>query len=547
MPTLRPRYVVFGLLFLSCISATLGYGQQAPSAVKTLVVLPFDNRSQAPGLEWVSESFPEVLGQRLSSGSIYVLSRGYRLRAYDRAGIPSMVHPSRATLYRIAEQMDADYAVVGSYTFDGQTFTAFAQLLDMKRRYLASQMTESGPLPKLLDVENALAWDLMQALQPDAAVPRTAFLQAAPQVRLDAFENYIRGLTALGEVDKLQRLRAAIRLNPSYTEAMLELGKTYFEAHDYDAALNWLARVPNTDPLAREANFFLGLSAYYQANFPQAEAAFRFLLESFPLIEVYNNLGVVSARLGKPVALQLFQKAVDADPSDPDYRFNLAIALLRAGDAAGANRQLRECLALSPNDSDAKGLLAAMTARPAVPAGVNPTSAVTSSTAPPKLPLERIKRNYDEAAFRELAIELQNASESRLSKLDPHAHAAYHVQRGRDLLAKGFPVDAEKELREAVELDESSPMAHAALAEALDTNHDMAGARAESSAALKLNPSADVYVVLARVNLRENNLEEAAGLLARALQLDPANAEALALKQKMDGKAANSAQSPPKP
>ncbi len=516
--------------------------------MQTLVIMPFENRSNAPGLEWISEAFPEVLGQRLTADDVYVLGREYRLHAYDRAGIPAAIHPSRATLYRIAEQMDVDYAVLGSYSFDGQTFTASAQLLGMKQRHLSPELKESGPLPQLLQVQTALAWDLLRALQPDYAVSRTTFLASAPQLRLDAFEDYIRGLTAPTEEDRLQRLRSAIRLNPSYAQAMLELGKTYFQAHDYDAAANWLERIPNTDPRAREANFFLGLASFYQGNFPRADAAFRYLLEQFPLIEVYNNLGVVSARLGRPEARQLFQKAVDADPSDADYRFNLGVALLRAGDQAGAGRQLRECLALSPDDNEAKSLLASIAGSGTASAGVKTAGAAAPAPGgAAKLPLERIKRNYDEAAFRELAIEMQNASESRLAKLDPRTHAAYHLQRGRDLLAQGFSAQAEKQLREAVELDAGNALAHAALAEALDLQHDAAAASAESDAALRLNPPAEAYVILARISLRDNNKQGASSLLERALRLDPSNAEALALKQKLSGDADARPQNVPQP
>lgn len=545
-PTLRPRILVASLL-AGWILAGLAFGQQVVPPVQTVVVMPFENRSSAPGLEWISESFPEMLGQRMASEDVYVLGREYRLHAYDRVGIPAGIHPSRASLYRVAEQMDVDYAVLGSYSFDGQTFSAGAQVLDMKQRRLSPELKESGPLPQLLQVQAALGWDLLRAVRPDYATSKDTFMAAALPLRLDVFENYVRGLTALTEADKLQRLRTAVRLNPSYNEAMLELGKTYFEAHDYDAAANWLARIPATNPLAHEANFFLGLAAYYQGNFARAEASFRFILQQFPLTEVYNNLGAVTARLGKAEAKQWFQKAADADPSDPDYRFNLGLALLRDGDREGAARQLRECLALRSDDSEAKSLLANLGGQTGSAANVKPASAVGSSSAAANLPQERIKRNYDEAAFRELAVEMQNGSESRLTKLDARSHAAYHIQHGHDLLAKGFPSAAEKELREAVELDAGNALAHANLADALDLKHDAAGARAESDAALRLTPSAAVCVVLARINLRDNNRDGAAGLVNRALQLDPGNAEALAMKKKMESKADTVQQNAPKP
>jgi TolB-like protein len=93
---------------------------QAPATVgQTLLVVPFENQSRAPGIEWVGDSFPEMLQARLDSPTLFVLPREDRIRAYDRVGIPAELRPSRATIYRIAEQLDADYVILGSYNFDG--------------------------------------------------------------------------------------------------------------------------------------------------------------------------------------------------------------------------------------------------------------------------------------------------------------------------------------------------------------------------------------------------------------------------------------------
>ena len=104
------------VLLLALLFALGAAAQVRPSNLssQTLLVLPFENESKAPGLEWISEAFPEVLGQRLASPLLYIVSRDDRAFAFDRAGIPANLHLSRATLYRIAEQMDADYVVLGS-------------------------------------------------------------------------------------------------------------------------------------------------------------------------------------------------------------------------------------------------------------------------------------------------------------------------------------------------------------------------------------------------------------------------------------------------
>ncbi len=108
-------------LFPPCL-----YAQQKAAAGRTIVVIPFENTSPTPGLEWLSEAFPEAFHEQLHSPVLYVASRDERLRAYDRQGIPANLHPSRATLYRLAEQMDVDYAVLGSFRYDGTRLTATA-------------------------------------------------------------------------------------------------------------------------------------------------------------------------------------------------------------------------------------------------------------------------------------------------------------------------------------------------------------------------------------------------------------------------------------
>ena len=150
----------------------------------------------------------------------------------------------------------------------------------------------------------------------------------------------------------------ALKLNPGYTAAMVQLGRTYYDAHEYESAALWFARVPKDDPAAGEASFLLGLSEFYRGNFEKAFSAFNSLAARLPLTEVYNNMGVAEARRGRrAAAVEYFSKALNADPNDADYRFNLAVALFKNGDSAGAARQLREELQQRPTDGEAKSLL----------------------------------------------------------------------------------------------------------------------------------------------------------------------------------------------
>ncbi len=495
--------------------------------------MPFENQSTAPGLEWIAEAFPEVLSQRMAFPQLYVMGREDRAYAFDRSGIPSTVLPSRATMYRVAEQMGADYVVLGSYNFDGKTFSASAQLLDMRKLHLYQQVESSGPLTGLIDLQTALAWELLQQLPAHPATTREQFLKASPPIRLDAFENYVRGILATNQQQKVHYLHEAVKLNPNYSLAMLQLGKTYFDNHEYESAAAWFARIPKTDPVAGEANFLLGMSEFYRGNFDKAFAAFNYLLSRLPLTEVHNNLGVVEARRGhRAPAVEYFSKAVNSDPNDPDYRFNLAVALFRNGDSAGASRQLKEELQQRPSDGEAKALLDLIT-RGVPPPAAGAASSSNSLLPPnqPRIPLERIKRNYDEASYRQLELEIHNFAEARLAKMSNHDHSAYHLERGKELLAQNMTEQAESEFREAVTADYSNAVAHAQLAMLLEKKGDVTNARVEAQNSVRLKPNVDALLVLARLDLKQNQLPAAESEVERALALEPGNASAQTLKK----------------
>lgn len=519
-----------GLILVLCclLCAVAGFAQGSHAGADSLLVLPFDNDSRAPGLEWISEAFPEILGQRMSSPSIYVINRDERLLAFDRFGIPQTLHPSLATLYQMAEQMDADYVVIGHYNFDGNTFTATAQLLDMKALKLDSAVSEQGPLTLLTNIQSALAWDLLGRMQREPSGSKQDFVRTATGIRLDAFENYIRAIVAGTRGEKISRLREAIRLSPNFTPAVLQLGKAYLDNRDYDQAVNWFSRIPKNDPLANQASFDLGIAAFYRGDYDRASDAFKFLALRLPLPAIYNNLGVVAARRGRRTEVDYLQKAVAADPAEADYHFNLAVALARNNDTAGAVRQLREALKQRPDDTEAKQLFDELSSAAIA-------NASHTSPAPLRLPMERLKRTYDETSYQQVAMEIENVVEQRLAKADPKTHAAYHLDRGRELLNQGFGAQAEKQFREALQYEPNNPAVHAGLARALETS-DPAAASREAEASLKLQPSAEAYLVLARLALAKNDTAAATQNADSALRLDPANSAALTLKHSIESK-----------
>lgn len=542
------RISLAALLFGTAIAArALPVQNPDPSAPagRVVLVLPFDNRSGQPDLAWIGESFPDTLNQRLNSAGFLTISRDDRQYALDHLGFPSDFRPTRATTIRIAQTLDANYVVIGSYNVANGRISVQSQLLEVNNLRMSAPIEDSSELPRLFDVQNALAWKVARQVDPHFNIAQQTFLAAPGQVKLSAFENYIRGITASTPQERVKRLQLAVQEAPAYTAALLALGKTQYAQRDYDHAASTLGRIPPTDRRALEANFYLGLSRFNSGRYAEAEKAFAFVASRLPLPEVVNNQAVASSRQGHN-ATALFQRAVAADPNDPDYHYNLAVSFFRHNDVTGSLREIDQTLKLRPNDPEAPELKALIAygrpVSPATPTQPSASASVPVNAALPKLqtpakpvsefePLERIRRTYSEASFRQAAFQLDQMRAARMATLPPAEQATQYAQLGRDYLAQGLIPEAEQEFQSALAANPNSAEARAGLAQVREQSGDPAAARTEAQASIKLSPNALAYLVLARLELNDNQAGASAADVGRALKLEPNNTAALGMKQ----------------
>ena len=507
--------------------------QTSERAGRVVLVLPFDNRSGQTNLAWIGDSFPDTLNQRLSSSGFLTITRDDRQYALDHLGLPVDFKPSRATTIRIAETLDADFVVVGSYTVNQSRISVQAQVLDVQNLRMSQPLQDSSELARLFDVENAVAWKVARQIDPQLNVAQQTFLAASGTVRLSAFENYIRGTSAITPQERIKRLQLAIQDTPNYPAALLALGKAQFAERDYDHAAATFAKVPPADRRALEAGFYLGLARFNTARYSEAESAFKFVASRLPLPEVVNNQAVAASRQGHD-AVALFQRASAADPNDPGYHYNLAVALLRRGDFAGAQREVDQTLKLKPADTEAAELKALI----ATGKAIAPTPKATASPSPTTTfePLERIRRTYSEASFRQAAFQLDQMRAMRMATLPPAERAAQYTQLGLDYIAQGLIPEAEQQFHAALAADPSSAAAHAGLAQVREQSGNPTEARTEAQTSLKLHPNAAAYLVIARLELQANQTAASAAAVSSALRLEPNNTAAQGMKQALQAR-----------
>jgi tetratricopeptide (TPR) repeat protein len=327
-------------------------------------------------LDWLDEGLSELTAERLEDRGVNVLSREDRLATLERIGLPDSARFSHATIIKIAGEADADAVVYGRFQSDGKTATLEARVLRLSPPSLSPPLTETSGMQELLRAHARLTWKIICAIDPKqcpqqgATRDELSFSDPPASLRLDALENFVRGLTGSQDEERLRLLREAARLEPAWDRPAFELGQIYFKRRDCDSALVWYSRVPPNRPDGPVASFSTGVCHLARNDAGRADASFSGLLErtrkpgekdSLPeLPEMHNNLGVARLRLGKwNEAGTEFDRASALDPEEADYLINMAIVKIIGKQAAAAVAPLEHARKIDPDDKGAKALLIA--------------------------------------------------------------------------------------------------------------------------------------------------------------------------------------------
>jgi tetratricopeptide (TPR) repeat protein len=574
------RRFAIALVFCALVQ-TATYAQRTTPARATVanhsgifLVFPFQNAGASSRLDWLGEGLEELTILRLSAAGEQVYSHQGRSNELDRYGLPPEAKLSRATMLRIAEDLDVDFVIFGSFTSDGSTLTVESRILRVNPAALLPAARESGPLDSLMDLQTRLAWRTLSSNQRSYPLSLADFSKKQRPLRLDAFEHYVRGLLATEDEGRLRELREAARLEPDWPEPDFWLGEVYFSRRDCNSALPWYARVPKTHDRYAEAVFATGVCRLLLSQPDRAQEVFTSLREALheagsgdaavaslvsggDLPEILNNLALAKARLGDSIGAQNdLQRAAELDPDEDDYPFNLGLLSLQANDAGNAAGYFREAAEREPDNTEDRALLIfSLDKAGRKPEADQERNAAAEAFGPNGLPaihldgnadtlthMARVKTELDTTALRQEIKPAEIASVNASGVVVDSAEA--HIRRGRQELSAAHTDVAEREFHAALALDGSSAAAHRGLADIARKQGKLDEAIAQLQAALQSRDSAVERVTLARIYLEQKKPDLARAEVQRALKLAPNYAEAKELLDRLQGSKAGNARPP---
>jgi tetratricopeptide (TPR) repeat protein len=561
---ITPLFVLYCTVVVCCVTPPSVIAQQPSAGVGTpagarvaaseasqqgiYLVFPFENEGASPRLDWLGEGLEELTIQRLSAAGQQVYSHAGRTGELDRSGLPSTAKLSRASMLRIAQNMDADFVILGRFTSDGHALMVESQILRVSPTKLLPAIRETGSLDSLMDLHVRLLWRLLSANDHTYTRSLEDFSKAQRPLRLDAFEHYVRGLLASEDDPRLRELREAARLEPEWPDPDFAIGDAYYSRRDCDSALIWFAKVPKTHDRYVESVFATGVCRLLMNQAEKAEEVFASLQEALrhnlvsgaDLPEILNNLALARARQGKtPAAVADLRRAAELDPDEDAYPFNLGLLALGTGDFAGAAEHFREASGRVPDNAENRALMILALEKGGRKAEADQERDTAAETfGPDGLPevkldakkdtltrLERVRTEMDTAALR-LEIVSAGDSANAAAATGSAGTPAAHIRRGRQELSAGRVDAAESEFRAALAADTGSASAHNELAEVYRRRGKLDDSAKELQASLEIRDSAVVRTTLARVYLEQKKLDLARAEVERALKLAPKYSDA---------------------
>ena len=531
---LRAASILSTLLLLVVLGSTPALAADRT----TVLVVSFENHTSDRNIEWIGEGLATLIIERLNAEpGLYVFGRDERVEGLARFNIPETMLLSRATTLKLAWDMGADIAILGSFSGTSENLLIDAQILNISQSSLGEKVRVQGRLDELMTLGAALSGSLAKVLVPGSSVPESDFVSRPPIPR-SAFEAYIRGVLVPDPLRTIEFYSDAIRLNPQYGAALYQLGRMHFQNTDYRLSASLRERVPVGALEYPHAQFLRGVCYYRMGEFSRAIEVFSALPAVY---DTLLNLGAAQARSGDPAAaLNSWIAASRRDPHGPEAVFNAAWLQLVAGAPEIAQTGFEQFLQRQGRDAEALfGLSAAFEK-------LGRTELAQSTAAQAVRLSPRIERWLHQPLPDLLRLRTEfDRTELRLPPSETLWTAARLRRRaaGQDvselLETIGAQVDSQpygevlRELEDVSRTFPESPDVPLLMGRVYERRGQYDQAMLRYEQALQMKPSVEIYLMLARLLRTMNQPAEAVRAIDRALKLEPGNPAALSLRSEI--------------
>ena len=258
------RAVFLLLLVVLPAGSALGAGEPAVTTPHGYIIMPFENSSEDPSLEWLSSGLAHTLGEYLLGFGQRVMDDEDRSVLLEGSGIPEGAPLALASALEVGRKtvarpggMRIDRLILGRFNVDNGDITLAARSIDIRKEKARPWLSRTGRLKDLLAVHRNLALALAKDENLEVSEGRAELLRKQSEdAPLLAFDTYSRAMAESDSKKRLQLLRRAMQQFPGYPKAAYQAASLLAREERWEEAAAVLA-LASSDPFPYESDFHL--------------------------------------------------------------------------------------------------------------------------------------------------------------------------------------------------------------------------------------------------------------------------------------------------
>ena len=366
---LKRNKLAVGIALLALIVAGAAFvylrSGKSDSAIDSIAVLPFENKSNATDTEYLSDGLTESLIYRLSQLPNLKVSPTSSVMRYKGKG---------ADLKTVAGELGVQSVMTGRVAQRGDNLTISVELVDTTNNKSLWGEQYERKMSDLLATQREIAGAITQKLQLKLSGNEKGLTKKYTDSN-EAYQFYLKGRFYLNKRDEtnlrkaIEQFKAAVEKDPNFALAFVGLADSYGLLPYYSSvsstavlpqARGYALRALEIDDSLGEAHASLGYVYRLLWNWDEMEKELKRGLELNPNYStVHKYYGNYLGNLGRfDEALVEYRRAQELEPLSLIINANLAEGYLSKGDFNTAVEQCQRAIDLDPNWYYARLLLA---------------------------------------------------------------------------------------------------------------------------------------------------------------------------------------------
>ena len=334
--------------------------RRSSAAIDSIAVLPFENKSNDPEAEYLSDGLAESLIYRLSQLPNLKVSPTSSVMRYKGKG---------GELSSIANELGVRAVLTGRLVQRGDSLTISVELIDVSNSKLIWGEQYERKMSDLLQTQREIAAAITNKLQLKLSGDEKGLTKKYTNNN-EAYQLYLKGRFHYAKRTKddmrrsIEYFQQAINLDPNFALAYVGIAQSYnlmpgnlvlSPKEAFPQAKAAAQRALTIDPSLAEAHGALATTlALYDWNWTEAEREFKQAIELNPNVaEIHYFYGlwhlVPNGRFDE--AIREVKQALELEPLSIPVGSNLASVYILARQKEAALEQARKTYNLDPNNS----------------------------------------------------------------------------------------------------------------------------------------------------------------------------------------------------